>query len=84
MPDRYPRRADHGRLPPEPVIDTESSERLTARGITLVVPAYDEEDGIEGVIARLSGLAIDAPVEILVVDDGSRDGTAKVLERPRQ
>jgi len=84
VPDRYPRRATPGAqrgLPPEQVIDTESSQRLTARGITLVVPAYDEEDGIEGVIARLSGLAIDAPVEILVVDDGSRDGTSKVLER---
>jgi len=54
---------------------------VTARGVTLVVPAYDEEDGIEGVVARLSGLAIDAPLEILVVDDGSRDGTPKVLER---
>lgn len=54
---------------------------MTERGVTLVVPAYDEEDGIEGVVARLLGLAIDAPVEILVVDDGSSDGTAKVLER---
>lgn len=54
---------------------------MSARGVTLVVPAYDEEDGIEGVVARLSGLAIDAPVEILVVDDGSADGTSKVLER---
>ncbi|MFN0007141.1 MAG: glycosyltransferase family 2 protein [Planctomycetota bacterium] len=54
---------------------------MTARGVTLVVPAYDEEDGIEGVVARLSGLVIEAPVEILVVDDGSSDGTSTVLER---
>ena len=45
------------------------------------MPAYDEEDGIEGVVARLSGLKIDAPVELLVVDDGSKDGTPAVLER---
>jgi glycosyltransferase involved in cell wall biosynthesis len=84
VPGRYPRRADSGArrdFPAEPLIDTEPSQRLTARGVTLVVPAYDEEDGIEGVVARLSGLAIDAPVELLVVDDGSRDGTAGVLER---
>ena len=56
-------------------------ESLTARGVTIVVPAYNEEDGIEGVIARLDALALAVPVEILVVDDGSRDGTAQVLER---
>ena len=56
-------------------------ESLTARGVTIVVPAYNEEDGIEGVIARLDALALAVPVEILVVDDGSRDGTPQVLER---
>jgi glycosyltransferase involved in cell wall biosynthesis len=62
-------------------IETEASERLTARGVTVVVPAFDEEDGIEGVVARLASLGLLVPVEILVVDDGSRDGTVAALER---
>jgi glycosyltransferase involved in cell wall biosynthesis len=49
--------------------------------VTVVVPAFDEEDAIEGVVARLSGLGLSVPVEILVVDDGSKDGTVAVLER---
>ena len=53
---------------------------LSSRGVTIVVPAYNEELGIEGVIERLSGLELGVPVELLVVDDGSTDGTAAVLE----
>lgn len=53
--------------------------RPTARGVTFVVPAYDEERGIAGVVERLAGLRLGIPVEILVVDDGSKDGTARVL-----
>jgi glycosyltransferase involved in cell wall biosynthesis len=71
---RYPRRT-------EPAIEPVSSEKLTARGVTVVVPVYDEEDGIEGVVARLAGLQLQVPTEILVVDDGSSDGTAATLER---
>jgi glycosyltransferase involved in cell wall biosynthesis len=74
-----PRRdAPHAEAGPEPLRE---GERLTARGVTLVVPAYNEEDGIEGVVARLSGLSLGVPVELVVVDDGSSDKTAEVLAR---
>jgi glycosyltransferase involved in cell wall biosynthesis len=49
--------------------------------VTIVVPTFNEQDGIEGVIGRLDALALGVPVEILVVDDGSTDGTALVLDR---
>jgi len=65
----------------EPVIEHDPKQSLTARGVTIVVPAFNEEDGIEGVVSRLDALKLAVPVEILVVDDGSTDGTAKVLER---
>jgi len=88
VPDRYPRAAGEAQsgpisrtFQPELPIATEASQSLTARGVTVVVPVFDEEDGIEGVVARLAGLGLGVPVELLVVDDGSRDGTAAALER---
>jgi dolichol-phosphate mannosyltransferase len=56
---------------------------MTARcGLSIVIPAYNEAENIVGtleqVTAALMGLPIDA--EVLVVDDGSGDGTAAVVE----
>jgi len=65
----------------EPNLNFPDGERITARGVTVVIPAYDEESGIEGVIDRLSALDLGTELEILVVNDGSKDGTGKVLER---
>lgn len=53
----------------------------SADGVTIVVPAYNEELGIEGVVERLMGLALGVPTELLVVEDGSSDSTAEILER---
>lgn len=45
--------------------------------ISIVIPAYNAEKTIEQAVA--SALAQDVPKEIIVVDDGSTDGTPEVL-----
>ena len=48
--------------------------------VTVVVPAYNEAAGIEAAVRSI--VASDHPdVEVLVVDDGSTDGTAAIVER---
>lgn len=47
--------------------------------IAAVVPAYDAAKHIEGVLRGL--LALLPPENVIVVDDGSRDGTADVARR---
>jgi cellulose synthase/poly-beta-1,6-N-acetylglucosamine synthase-like glycosyltransferase/peptidoglycan/xylan/chitin deacetylase (PgdA/CDA1 family) len=49
--------------------------------VSVVVPAYNESAGIEAAVRSL--LASDHPVEIIVVDDGSTDGTADLVESLR-
>jgi glycosyltransferase involved in cell wall biosynthesis len=47
---------------------------------SLVVPCYNEQDGIGGTIGELkSALRGAEPYELIIVDDGSTDGTAGVL-----
>ena len=45
--------------------------------LSIVVPVYNERATIRQVIARL--LALDIPKEILIIDDGSTDGTQEQL-----
>jgi glycosyltransferase involved in cell wall biosynthesis len=47
--------------------------------ISVVIPAYNEQETVEEVIRRVTGQPL--RLELIVVDDGSQDGTAAVLER---
>ncbi|MBW1778985.1 MAG: glycosyltransferase family 2 protein [Deltaproteobacteria bacterium] len=48
---------------------------MTNRTVTIVLPAYNERENIENLIRRI--LALYPSFEIIVIDDGSTDGTAE-------
>ena len=57
------------------------------RRLSVVVPVYDEEATVEALVERVRGVDFAAPeaggleLELIAVDDGSRDGTAEILRR---
>ncbi len=49
--------------------------------ISIVVPVFNESRTVASVIERLFAIDLPAPREILVVNDGSTDGTREVLDQ---
>ena len=55
---------------------TAERERPTSHsGLSIVLPTFNEGGSIRQVIESLLHLGKDHPLEILIVDDDSRDGT---------
>ncbi|MEV4556675.1 bifunctional polysaccharide deacetylase/glycosyltransferase family 2 protein [Kitasatospora sp. NPDC049285] len=71
------------------IVAARRHKRLRRRGwgppvtdpVSVIVPAFNESAGIEAAVRSL--LASDHPVEVIVVDDGSTDGTADLVESLR-
>jgi dolichol-phosphate mannosyltransferase len=49
--------------------------------IRFVIPAYDEAENIPDLLADLGPRARELGARVIIVDDGSRDGTAEAVER---
>ena len=56
--------------------------QLTDPLLSVVMPAFNEQDTIEEIIRRV--LAVPLRIELIVVDDGSKDGTREILARLAQ
>jgi hypothetical protein len=48
--------------------------------VAILIPAYNEADNVASVLERIPAEVCGEPTATLVVDDGSRDGTAEVAE----
>ena len=51
-----------------------------AKDLLIMIPAYNEEDCIGGFLEQLKAPEIAAVADILVIDDGSSDGTTKIIK----
>ena len=47
--------------------------------LSIIVPVYNEVRTVRAVLERLVSIELPLPREILVVDDGSTDGTGDLL-----
>ena len=51
--------------------------------VSVIVPAYNEKEGIAAAVRSLAGGDHPGGIEVIVVDDGSTDGTAEIAESLR-
>jgi dolichol-phosphate hexosyltransferase len=49
--------------------------------LSILMPVYNEEDRIADAVKQALGVDYPCEIELVVIDDGSRDGTAEVLDR---
>ena len=59
------------------------SQDSLARGISVVVPVYNSQETLAELIARLKPVLeqLSRPYEVILVNDGSRDGSWEVIEK---
>lgn len=55
---------------------------MNFKKLSIIIPAYNEKNTIEEIIRRVKSVNLPAGLEkeIIVVDDGSKDGTREILK----
>ena len=52
---------------------------MSQEKVSIIIPVYNEETGIGELLEKLLPIAQELGAEVIVVDDGSRDGTGEIL-----
>jgi glycosyltransferase involved in cell wall biosynthesis len=67
----------------DPSVGAQAHAPLPPHRLSVVVPMYDEVDNVEPLLDTVQAAlgSYPFPWELVVVDDGSRDGTGKALQR---
>lgn len=63
------------------ILSSPREERKTLSLISLVIPMYNEEEGLNALFSAIEDIRpmLDAPIEVVCIDDGSSDGTYDAL-----
>jgi glycosyltransferase involved in cell wall biosynthesis len=64
---------------PAAVPDIADARGTSYRLLTVIVPVYNERNTVAEILRRIRAVQLPLPLEVVVVDDGSTDGTDKVL-----
>lgn len=56
------------------------NEELTENTILIIIPAYNEEKNLNNILPKMPSQINNKPVKVLVIDDGSKDGTEMVAK----
>src|SRR3954462_15979070 len=54
-------------------------ERATARFLRVLMPVFNERRTLRTIVGRVLASPAPIPLELIAVDDGSRDGSAEIL-----
>jgi glycosyltransferase involved in cell wall biosynthesis len=57
----------------------ETPQKREYRSLTVIMPVYNERTTVAEVIRRMRAVELPVPLQVIVVDDGSSDGSDKVL-----
>lgn len=60
-------------------VDSEFRPPRTYDSLSVIVPVYNERATVAEIVRRMRAVSVELPVDIVVVDDGSDDGTDKIL-----
>jgi dolichol-phosphate mannosyltransferase len=62
-------------------MDPRRASRPVARSLTIVIPCFNEVGTIEAVVERVMRSPVSLAKQVIVVDDGSTDGSGAVIDR---